>query len=202
MNKRLHSLKNFSQTALSRFRHDAGGAAAIEFAFIAPLLITLWLGTMEISQGIEVNKKVGRTASTIGDLISQKNPITMDEMKDIMNIGEAAMQPYNRDMPTMIVTAINIDASLAPTVVWSYQGDDGVFTTPYADGSSVTVPVNLLIADTFLLKVETSLEYRPITTWSIKKTKTDANGAYASIDMAESYFMRPRVSPTIECTDC
>lgn len=196
------SLRSKLHEAAKRFRGDTAGAAAIEFAFIAPLLITMYLGTMEISQGVEMNKKVGRSASVIGDLIAQNDIIAVADVQDIMKIGKAILQPYNRSIPTVIITAIQIDGALAPKVAWSRKAVGTTYTTPYVVNAGVTVPANLLIANTFLIKVESQLEYLPITSWSINKNKTGGQGAYAAIDMAETYYLRPRIADDVQCTGC
>ena len=48
-----------ARRGLARLARDRRGVAAVEFAFIAPILLTLYLVTMEVAQGIETNKKVG-----------------------------------------------------------------------------------------------------------------------------------------------
>ena len=110
MRKFLNLLHTRTSAAAMRLRDDKSGVAAVEFVFIAPLLITLWLGTMEISQGIEVNKKVGRSASMIGDIVTQSDVITLEDLKDVIKIGAAVLQPYQRDAPVITVTAIHIAA--------------------------------------------------------------------------------------------
>jgi Flp pilus assembly protein TadG len=202
MSKFLSQILNKPRAAARRFRDETSGVAAIEFCFIAPLLITLWLGTMEISQGIEVNKKVGRSASVIGDLIAQKQDYTVTTIDDILRIGASVLLPYDRDAPIITVTEISINAGLVATVNWSRRGEENSFYRPFAPGSSVAVPANLLIADTHLVKVETRLEYLPITSWSIRRNKSGGGGAYASVDMGEIYYLRPRNSPEVTCTGC
>jgi Flp pilus assembly protein TadG len=177
------------------------GAAAVEFALIAPLLITLYLGTLEISHGLEVNKKVGRAASTIGDLISQEpNDLTKAVLDPYLNIGKSAIQPYSRTLPTFIATGIDISAAGVGTVRWSRQLTNTTYTKPYAVGAVVAdIPTKLKVPSTFLIKVEAQLEYRPITSWTIK---AEAGKSYAAINMAEKYYLRARVRDPLPCTDC
>jgi Flp pilus assembly protein TadG len=186
----------------ARFLKDKSGAAAIEFAFIAPLLITMYLGTMEISQGVEINKKVGRSSGVIGDLIGQKFDVTKADLNDIMAIGKAMLQPYNRTDPTITISLITIGTDLQPKVTWSRRGKGTTYTTPFVANSNTTVPANLKIASTYLIRVQTELEYLPITSWSIQKNKGSGASAYAAIDMSETYHLRPRVGDTVNCTDC
>jgi Flp pilus assembly pilin Flp len=48
------------------FRREKRGVAAIEFAMIAPFMIALWLGSLELSQGVSVDRKVSHAASALG----------------------------------------------------------------------------------------------------------------------------------------
>lgn len=190
---------------LQAYARDNKGAAAVEFAIIAPLLITLYLGTQEISLALQVNKKVGRSASAIGDLIAQddQDPMPVATIRDMMKVGTATLQPYTLTKPEVFVTGINIDSAGAAKVAWSQKLINGTsFSTPYAVNSAVVVPAKLIVKDTFLVKVETKLEYRPITSWSISKNKGTGTGAYAAVDMSEIYYLRPRNTTTISCTGC
>lgn len=201
----ISSLYQKTNLALREFCRDNRGSAAVEFVFIAPLLITLYLGTMEISQGIEVDKKVGRSASIIGDLIAQTNTtIPNADVQDILKIGASVLQPYTRTLPTITITGITIDGAGTATVKWSKRRTGTTYSTPFAANVPVTtVPANLKVANTFLIRVETSLEYLPITSWSIKKNKqVGTPTAYAAMDMKETYYMRPRVSDDVSCTGC
>ena len=47
----------------ARFARDQRGVSAVEFALVAPLMITLYLGCVEISQGVGVDRKVTLTAA-------------------------------------------------------------------------------------------------------------------------------------------
>ncbi len=185
-----------------RLSSDNRGVAAIEFALIAPLLITLYLGTLEISGALQMNKKVGRAASATGDLIAQldSTEVNKEALKSILKIGKAITQPYNLTQPKIIVTGIKINASNVAKVAWSLKLDDATFSTPYAANSTLTVPAKVNIADTFLVKVDTQLEYRTLTSWSIAKA---SGQTYGKIDMSETYYLRPRVAiGDLPCADC
>src|SRR5690606_29147070 len=79
---------------IARFGRDRRGIAAIEFALIAPILLALYFLTMEVSQGIETNKKLSRLGSTVADLITQQNSVTKDDLDAIMKIGGTTLLPY------------------------------------------------------------------------------------------------------------
>lgn len=189
----------------ARLCKDRRGVAAIEFAFIAPLMLAMYFVTMEVSQGIETNKKVGRVGSMVADLVTQQQAVTPDELKSIMMIGEATLQPYYRSKPKIIITAINISNDSTPkvTVAWSRRMINGVVSVDAKAGTVTTVPTSLKVAGSFLIRVESALDYRPVITWAAgDKQATGLTSAFDSLAMSETYYLRPRMSPTIDCKAC
>jgi Flp pilus assembly protein TadG len=190
---------------LQKFIGNRKGVAAIEFAFIAPLLLTMYFVTMEIAPAIDANKKVGRSASMIADLITQQQSISKTEVEAIMAIGEATLNPYNRTDLKVTVTAINITDDDAPEVLvaWSRKMVDGVFSQDAAAGTATTVPPTLKIRNSFLIRVQSELDYQPMITWTAdQKVATGLLAAFDNINMKETYYLRPRMSTSIECATC
>lgn len=190
---------------LRRAAADRKGVAAIEFAFIAPLLLTMYFVTMEIAPAIDANKKVGRAASMIADLVTQQQSISKSEVEAIMSIGQATLNPYSRTQLKVVITAIRISNDDVPTVTvaWSRKMVDGAFSQDAARDSTTTVPETLRIKGSFLVRVETSLDYRPIITWTAsEKQTTGLLAAFDNINMEETYYLRPRMSATIDCSTC
>ncbi len=190
---------------LRRAAADRKGVAAIEFAFIAPLLLTMYFVTMEIAPAIDANKKVGRAASMMADLVTQQQSISKSEVEAIMAIGEATLNPYSRTQLKVVITAIKISSDDTPTVkvAWSRKMVDGAFSQDAAKDSTTTVPETLRIKGSFLVRVETSLDYRPIITWTAsEKQTTGLLAAFDNINMKETYYLRPRMSATIDCSTC
>ena len=190
---------------LRRFIGDKRGVAAIEFAFIAPILLSLYFVTMEVAQGIETNKKVGRVGSMIADLITQQPELGKADLDAIMQIGSSILQPYNRSQPKIIVTGIQITDDTLPKVqvAWSRKLEDGKFTRDAIVGTTTTVPDNLKIKNTFLVRVESDLSYQPVLTWTAnQKTSLGLMSAFDNIAMRETYYLRPRMSTDISCGDC
>lgn len=188
-----------------RFASARSGVAAVEFAFIAPVLLSLYFVTMEVSQAIEVNKKVGRVGSMVADLLTQQQSITKSEVNAILEIGESILQPYNRSSGKITVTAIQISDDDSPDVevVWSRKLENGSTAQAASPGSSTTVPEKLKIRDTFLIRVESELSYQPVITWSADQKKVlGLSAAFDGISMKERYYLRPRMSETVPCSDC
>src|SRR5262245_44457481 len=56
---------------LQRLAHDQRGVSAVEFAMLLPLMLTLYLGAVEISQAVAVDRKVTLAARSVADLVAQ-----------------------------------------------------------------------------------------------------------------------------------
>lgn len=192
-------------TRLARLASDRRGVAAVEFALIAPLLLSMYFVTMEVSQGIEANKKVGRVGSMVADLITQQSETSPAQLEAIMKIGESILQPYNRSLPKIVVTAIDITANPGSKVLvaWSGKLVNGVYSKGAAKATTTTVPATLNIPGTFLVRVESHLAYKPLITWTAGQKQTlGLAAAFDEIAMREAYYLRPRMSPTVKCETC
>ena len=180
----------------SRFWSDRRGIAAVEFALIMPILLIMYLVTMEASQGIETSKKVSRIGSMVADLATQQTSVVKADVDAIMKIGPVTLQPYSRSTPSITITAIQVSADATKAlVVWSRKLVAGATSTGLAATTETTVPTTLKVAGTFLIRVDSTLVYEP----AIKLAMTSA---FNQITMGETYYLRPRRSVTIPCGDC
>lgn len=191
---------------LAAFRRDRRGVAAIEFAFVAPLLLVLYFVTMEVTQAIETNKKVSRIGSMVADLMTQQSQeTTKSVVEPIMEIGEAILQPYSRTRPVIEITGIEITKEETPRAIvkWSRKMVNGAFVSGPAKNTETAIPLELKIADTFLVRVSAQLGYLPVVAWTAQqRTGLGLLGAFDNISMDEVYYLRPRMSKNIICTDC
>jgi Flp pilus assembly protein TadG len=188
-----------------RLATEKRGVAAIEFALIAPLLLAMYFVTMEIAPAIDSSKKVGRGASMIADLVSQQQTVTRADLDAIMRLGEATILPYNRSRLKVFVTGIDVDKDGNPTVLWSRQMVEGAFSEYLASGTAVVIPADLKVANSFYVKVETNLHYEPMIFWNADANAKSSAGLLATFDninMKEAYYLRPRVTAKVNCSNC
>jgi len=198
-------MKNLLEKA-ARLVRDRRGVAAIEFAFIAPILLILYFLTMEASQAIETSKKVSRMSSMIGDLIAQQSGVDPATLTAILQAANTTLLPYNRSSPTVAVTGIQITTDPTPKVqvAWSYQMANGQpGAGPEKKGDTTTVPAALKMSGTFLIRVTSTLPYRPVVAWAAGDEKTlGLTSAFDNITMSETYYLSPRVVSSIDCPTC
>jgi Flp pilus assembly protein TadG len=167
----------------SRFATARGGLAAVEFALLLPILMTLYLGSVELTTGIAIQRKVDLTAHAIADLSSQFTSIANSDMTNILNASSDIIAPYSASQLKSVVSELSIDANGQATVVWS----DTLNGTARTVGSVVNVPTNLAVPNTYLLLGEAQYSYNPSYGFVVTGTLT----------LSDQIFMRPRQSNSV-----
>ncbi|MFC5385118.1 TadE/TadG family type IV pilus assembly protein [Aquamicrobium segne] len=194
-------------TRITAFIHNHKGVAAVEFALIAPILLILYFMTIETVQGIETNRRLGRLGTMVADLVGQQDQLSASVLKDIIQITEATMRPYSRSTPEVTVSAIQIGSErqgAIPRIVWSGKvNSSGNYVKALAAGSTVSVPAVLKTGDSFLIRVESRLNYFPILLWPRDgNTAAGPSGFFTGLKMTEINYARPRIRREIACPTC
>ena len=171
---------------LRRFGGDRRGVSAVEFALIAPMMIGLYLGCVEISDGVGADRKVSLTASSLANLAAQVSTITNADMTNILNAATSIISPYSASKLKITVTCLNIDSTGKVTVEWS----DTKNGTARAVGSSVAIPSALAVPSTHLIFAEVSYSYTPTVGYTITGT----------LNLSDTMYMSPRQSATVART--
>ena len=60
----------------ARLVRDQRGVAAVEFAVVVPMMLVMFFGTVEFSNGVAADRKVSMTAQTLADLTSRYTSVT------------------------------------------------------------------------------------------------------------------------------
>jgi Flp pilus assembly protein TadG len=170
----------------ARFAQDRRGVSAVEFAMLLPLMITLYLGSVEVSQGVGIDRKVTLASRTVADLSSQVSTIASADMTNILDATTSVIAPYNASQLRVTVSAVTIDANQVATIKWSCARN----ATAHGVGTTVTVPTALKIANTTLVWGEVSYSYTPTIGYVITGT----------LNLADQIYMRPRLSDSVDAT--
>ena len=173
-------------SSLHRFARADGGIAAVEFAFVAPILIALFFGGYTVSQCVALSRKVTITTRAMADLTTQFATMSASDMTTVLNASTQIVAPFTSTGLTLRLTEITTDATgLIPTVTWSV----GRNRTAYTSGVYFNLPVSMLKPSTSYILSETSYTYTPLT----------SIGA-ASVTMSDNIYMLPRLSSSVSYT--
>jgi Flp pilus assembly protein TadG len=157
---------------LGRFHDNTRGVAVVEFALILPLLLLLYLGTVEASSLYTVDRRVTVISGTVGDLIARWDPgtgtgtVPQATINTYFSAANVIMTPYSTANLKQVVSFLYINTAGEATVLWS-RATPGA--TPRATGSSyplaATTQMNQIARGTtggYLVVSETANSYKPV----------------------------------------
>jgi len=161
--------------------------SAVEFALLAPMMIGLYLGCVEISQGVSADRKVSLVSAALANLSAQVSTISTTDMTNILDASSAIISPYSASLLKMTVTCLKIDANKNVTVKWS------VTRGGTANSGTMSIPSALAVANTQLLFAQASYAYTPTVGYTISGTLT----------LSDQMYMSPRITaPTYNSITC
>jgi len=177
---------------LSAFFRRETGVAAVEFALVVPLMLSVYLGCTEASALLTADRKVQSVAGAIGDLVARSNKsISADDLKDYFLASTSIMAPYDTSGLVQTVTAVSV-ANGSATVLWSARFKDGVLSKTVAEhpkDSTYDLPEEMKAIATgqTVISAEAEYGYRPLLGLVFKN----------ALDLNRSALFMPRFGGTI-----
>lgn len=166
----------------------------MEFALILPLMLTIYLGGIEVGDGFAINSRVTDVAYSVADLASQYVTIDSQDMTNILGASTQIIAPYATTGIIVTVSEVTTPAnSSTATVMWSESLVNGAVTTGRPVGSAITLPAALQTlaaassSPTKLILGEVSYPYTPSFGYVLTST----------ITMSDSFYLMPRLSDCI-----
>lgn len=178
--------------SLRRLTRDKRGSAAVEFAFLAPLLTLMLLGTIELGRAINMHRVFTMATDSTGDLVAREQYVgtsstdAQTNLNSMMLSIKQLMQPY--DSTSLALGVISVQAS--PTnasdtrVVWSYSYNG--YTVP-SKCATYALPAGLLAQGGSTIVVESTYIFKPLFTNVIP-------GMSGSITWKDKSYHSPRNS--------
>lgn len=175
-------MRQFIQLLLS-FKHDTRGVSAVEFALLAPFMIALYLGSVQLTLGLTADRKVSQVANSVADLVTQDDFITDADLVDIYAAADAILNPFDTAPLSLRITSIRMDADEEIFVDWS----DGEGMTPLDTDSLPELPDGLLAPMNSIIMVEADYVF---STNLGELTRTP-------ITLSDTAYLRPRRGPWV-----
>lgn len=175
---------------------DRSGASAIEFAFLAPILLAIYISSFEITTGYSVAQKTLKAAGTIADVVTRQETVNKAFLSEMIDAAEATIAPSPAPGLKLKITGVTIDGSGNAKVLWSWNESGG---TPYAKGSPVTVPEDMKKADSFLVRSELSVQHTMLLFFG---SPAGSEASTRTITINREFFYRERLGNDVPCGDC
>jgi len=168
MTTRHSILISSARRRLRAFGRDEEGVAAMEAAFVFPLMVVI-LGLVVIwGQGYDIKRKVTQTAQQVTDLVASyplgSGAMPQATLDGYLDYASLTMLPYTEGGYTtplaVVVTEYQADATgKVGTALWSEPVYQGV---AHALNSTITLPTGLVAPNGYVILGEVSWSYSPL----------------------------------------
>ena len=152
-----------------RFFPAREAVAAVEFALILPVMLTLYLGSMELSSLINVDQRVTTISGTVGDLASRANgTLKLSTLTDYFQASQAIIAPFSTTGLTQTISFVKVDSSGNTTVQWSEGYANGAITTGRPANQAFVAPhvippaMIAISKSNWVMVSETNYSYLPL----------------------------------------
>ena len=152
---------------VSLFGRAREAVAAVEFALIMPFLLTLYLGSLELSQLISVDMRVTTIAGTVGDLVARSNgTISSSTLSDYFQASQAIIAPFSTTGLAQVVSVVTVSSTGVTSVLWSQGYNGGTAKTagqPYpSTPHGIPLAMINISKSNWVVVAESAYSYKPL----------------------------------------
>ena len=150
---------------------------------IFPMMVVLFLGAVEFSEGLTIDRRVTQIASSTADIIAQYEQLTPANVDDVIQIGKELLGGEDVTPLRILVISVSTDVNGNATVDWARDetGNNGGLNA--GDGYT-GLPDGLLGSLSSVIISKVHYNYVPPISHYIH------NG----VDLSETFYLRPRRS--------
>jgi Flp pilus assembly protein TadG len=182
------------RTAAGAFRRDRRGVAALELALIAPVLVTLFLGSVEVTQLIRVRTKLSSSAQAIQNMVAGRNTPASSTPNAAVNSafsgGQLMMYPFAASNLAVAIASVTFNSATPPapsTLAWQVL-ENGAASMTLA--TACTLAAGLSMGGDSVIIVSATYGYTPILSYILSSHYT----------LTQVAFGRPRSSAAFAVT--
>ena len=143
-----------------RLLRERRGTIPIEMALVAPVLMTMLLGVLDVGWYMVMQHKISRVAATVADLTSRGETIDEAQLADIFAAAGAVADPFDFDLEgRAIVSSLTNPGGDGAVVAWQRLSPTGIDVTSHVgaqgmtpvlgDGFAVAADENIVVAESF-----------------------------------------------------
>src|SRR5690606_24136559 len=143
--------------SLRHIVRDERGTALVEFAFLLPIMLMLFIGAVEMTNVLRLDRKVVSAALTTADLVTQRRSISSAEINDVLKAAELIVEPFSTSALSIGVASVRFHEDTgAGTVDWTRSLNGGSVPDATTVAASVATPGDSVII------VRASYSYTPL----------------------------------------
>lgn len=140
---------------LRRFVRAKKGLAALEFAIIAPMMIFLLFGSVDLIDMLGADQRSQNVASSLADVVARDDAVSNDEVTGLWAAIDVLMFPDDTSTLKVRVTSVSIINATTARVVWS----EGHGMSGHVVNSTVALPAQMMQPGSSVIWTETDYGY-------------------------------------------
>jgi Flp pilus assembly protein TadG len=150
-------------------------------------MFALFVGTVEFSQALTVNRRVIQAASSTADLVARApaTGLTTTDVDSSMLIVQELIAPYDTAPLTVKIVSVKASTNASGAVTYSVDWSrDNSGATPYSRGDPYTnVPTGFLASGESVIVAEARYTYTPLIFHYFIKS---------AFPLEETFYLKPR----------
>lgn len=171
----MRRLRLWLEHHLQRFTRREHGTAAVEFALILPVMLFVYIGSVEGGALITTDRRVQSVAGALGDLVARSDgTLTNSDLTDYFRAAKGIMTTFGSDTLVQTVTQVKVPITGTPTVVWSKRytstssAPANTTGSRYTKGTAYSLPAEMVTVarsggkDSFVIVAEAQASYMPL----------------------------------------
>ncbi|MEH6694032.1 MAG: TadE/TadG family type IV pilus assembly protein [Hyphomonas sp.] len=158
--------------------YNERGVSAVEFALIAPVMILIYFGCIELSFLMRIDRRVTSTSASLGDLTARLSTVTDQDMHEMFAAAKVMMQPYDAADSSLRITSLVDNGDGKAKVAWS----DAYNLTALAPGTQVTVAPGIVPSPGSVIMAEVYYTYQSPFAYVLQNERT----------ISDTFYLRPR----------
>ena len=148
------------RSLLARLRASNDGVAAVEFAYLAPLMLLMFAGAFELSRAIGTDRRFSIITAMTGDLVAREKDVDEEKLKGMMKAIDHVMQPYDPSTLQIGVISVQVEKNIAK-VKWAFSHNQAPVPAKCSNVSTDDVPPGLVADGGSVILVKSKYTYAP-----------------------------------------
>lgn len=185
LNSKISTLKSGLLRGVAKIHRNEDGLAAIEFAILAPLLISMYFGLAEIASAVAMDRSVSHATNVIGDLASQTSNVDKTDLEDVLSATLRVMNVENVSGATVQLDSWARDSDGKNTLIGSAVMNSGSAALPSFDPAEVDD--SMMNENSGILVARIAYNYSPLKLMYLKQ----------DITMSDTFILKPRRSSEV-----
>ncbi|WP_427452598.1 TadE/TadG family type IV pilus assembly protein [Litorimonas sp. WD9-15] len=168
-----------------RLRRNEEGAAAIEFAFVAPVMIMMYFGLAEIATAIDADRRVSHGTNVAGDLATHTSEMTVTDVEETLSAAIRIMGVADARKVTIDMRSFIKDTNGNITSEGIVQMNPSANNLP--SFNAATLDEKILSENSGIVVTRVAYTYSPL---KLRFFDTD-------ITLSETFMLKPRRSNSV-----